>query len=203
MAKSDWQNRGRAILEPIVGGLARMGVSPTAVTLVGLGLNILSGIWIGLGGARQGGALLLLASVCDALDGQLARRTGRTTRFGAFLDSNVDRIDETAVLVGIAAYFQRSPQPHAEWMVLASIVALAGSLLTSYARARAEGLGLECKVGLFERPERVAVTIAGLLFGERWLVGAVLVVLLFSWLTVLQRIVHVHRILREAGDGRR
>ena len=203
MAKSDWQNRGRAILEPIVGGLARMGVSPTAVTLVGLGLNILSGIWIGLGGARQGGALLLLASVCDALDGQLARRTGRTTRFGAFLDSNVDRIDETAVLVGIAAYFQRSPQPYAEWMVLASIVALAGSLLTSYARARAEGLGLECKVGLFERPERVAVTIAGLLFGELWLVGAVLVVLLFSWLTVLQRIVHVHRILREAGDGRR
>jgi CDP-diacylglycerol--glycerol-3-phosphate 3-phosphatidyltransferase len=198
MAKSAWQERGRSLLEPAVGVLARAGVSPTAVTLAGLAITIASGILIGMGRPRTGGFVLLAAGVCDALDGQLARRTGRTSRFGAFLDSNIDRIDETAVLAGIAAYFQQRQVPYAEWMVLAAIVALAGSLLTSYARARAEGLGLECKVGMFERPERVVVVAAGLLLGERFLAGAVIVVLVLSWVTVLQRILHVRRVLAEA-----
>jgi CDP-diacylglycerol--glycerol-3-phosphate 3-phosphatidyltransferase len=176
--------------------LARAGVSPTTITLVGLVLNVASGVLAGLGHAPAAGGVLLVASACDALDGQLARRTGRTSRFGAFLDSSVDRIDETAVLAGIAAYFQRSHTTHAELLVVATVLALAGSLITSYARARAEGLGLECKVGAFERPERVAVVIAGLLFGQMALAGAVLVVLVLSWFTVLQRIEHVRRLLR-------
>lgn len=195
MAKSAWQERGRTLLEPLVSGLARTGVTPTAITLFGLALNIVSGIVIGLGHARLGGVVLLAASVCDALDGQLARRTGRSSRFGAFLDSNVDRVNETAVLAGIAAYFLRSDGSHAELLAVASLLALAGSLLTSYARARAEGLGLECKVGVFERPERVAVVIAGLLFGEKALLGALVLVLVLSWFTVLQRIEHVRRTL--------
>jgi len=195
MGKGALQDRGRALLGPAVEGLARLGVSPTAVTLFGLFLNIVSGVVIGLGSPRAGGVLLLVAGACDALDGQLARRTGRASRFGAFLDSNIDRIDESVVLAGIAASFLGGVNPWAEWLVVATLLALGGSLITSYARARAEGLGLQCKVGIFERPERVAVLIAGLLFGEKALAGAVLLVLLLSWVTVLQRIVHVQRVL--------
>src|SRR5262245_6456808 len=104
MAKNAWQEWGRGLLEPLVAGLARTGVTPTTITLFGLGLNIASGVIVGLGRPRTGGFVLLAASICDALDGQVARRTGRTSRFGAFLDSNVDRVNETAVLAGIAAY---------------------------------------------------------------------------------------------------
>jgi CDP-diacylglycerol--glycerol-3-phosphate 3-phosphatidyltransferase len=195
MAKSAWQDRARRLLEPLVAGLAAAGVSPAAVTLFGLALNITAGVVVGLGHAAAGGVTLLVAGVCDALDGQLARRTGRTSRFGAFLDSTIDRIDETAVLAGIAAWFLRSERAHADLLATATLVALGGSIITSYARARAEGLGLECKVGLFERPERVAVTIAGLLFGAWALTGAVLLVLVLSWVTVLQRILHVRRLM--------
>lgn len=201
MSKGAWQERGRALLAPAVTVLARLGVSPTAVTLFGLLLNIVSGVLVGLGQPRAGGLLLLVAGVCDAIDGQLARRTGRASRFGAFLDSNIDRIDESVVLAGIAAWFTHQVSAYAEWLVIATLLALGGSLITSYARARAEGLGMECKVGIFERPERVAVIIAGLLFGERALTGAVLLVLVLSWVTVLQRIVHVQRLTAREGTG--
>ncbi len=191
---SSWQLRGRAILMPLVDGLARAGISPTAITLLGLALHLVGSVVVGLGRARLGAGVLIVAALCDAMDGQLARRTGKVTRFGAFLDSNVDRIEETAVMAGIAAYFQATHWTHAEALVVATMLALAGSLITSYARARAEGLGLDCKVGWFERPDRVAVVTAGLLFGPWFLVAAILVVLVLSWVTVLQRIHYVHRV---------
>src|SRR5262245_4628219 len=194
MAKSAWQDPARRLLDPIVGALARAGATPTGVTVFGLLLNIVAGVVVGLGHPVAAGLILIVAGVCDALDGQLARRTGRTSRFGAFLDSTIDRIDETAVLAGIAAWFLRSGREHADAIAIACVVALAGSIITSYTRARAEGLGLECKVGAFERPERVVVTIAGLLFGARALTVAVLLVVVLSWVTVLQRIAHVRRV---------
>jgi CDP-diacylglycerol--glycerol-3-phosphate 3-phosphatidyltransferase len=199
MAKGAWQERARRLLEPLVAGLAAAGVSPTAVTLAGLALNIVAGVVIALQHPVAGGVTLLVAGVCDALDGQLARRLGRTSHFGAFLDSTIDRIDETVVLAGIAMWFLRAGRAHAEMMVVATVLALGGSIITSYARARAEGLGLECKVGLFERPERVAVTIAGLLFGAQALTGAVLVIVVLSWTTVLQRILHVRHLTAAAA----
>src|SRR5262245_54924273 len=202
MSKSEWQERFRALLAPAVTLLADAGVSPAVVTLLGLALNVASGIVIGTGSARTGGALLVLAGLCDAIDGQLARRTGRVSRFGAFLDSTVDRIDETAVLAGIAAWFLRSGIEHWAFLSVAALLALAGSLITSYTRARAEGLGLDCRVGAFERPERVVVTIAGLLVGGWVLAGAILVVLFMSWFTVLQRVIHVRR-EAERLEGRR
>ncbi|MFQ5599430.1 MAG: CDP-alcohol phosphatidyltransferase family protein [Candidatus Krumholzibacteriia bacterium] len=173
-----------------------------AVTFFGLGLHVMTAIWIGTGHPFGGGILLLVAAVCDALDGALARRTGRTSRFGAFLDSTIDRIAETVVLGGIAAYFLgRGGRADDVWAVMA-LVALGGSLITSYTRARAEGLGLECKVGTFERPERVALTVAGLLVGHAALVIAIGVLALLSWLTVYQRVRHVQRLLeRQALDA--
>ncbi|HZM16844.1 MAG TPA: CDP-alcohol phosphatidyltransferase family protein [Candidatus Krumholzibacteria bacterium] len=199
MHKALWQERARALAAPLVEVLARAGITPTAVTLVGLVLNVAAGVWIGLGHTLLGGVVLLVASICDGLDGGLARRTGRVTRFGAFLDSTIDRIDETVVLAGIAAYFfQRDGIAGGLWGV-AVLLALGGSLITSYTRARAEGLGLECKVGWFERPERLAVTILGLLLGYRALIGATAILVLFSWATVVQRIRHVQRLTASRG----
>ena len=198
MGGTSWKERGRPLLAPIVAGLARIGVTPTAVTLFGLLLNIVCGICIARGTLGVGGIVLVVASICDALDGALARATARVSRFGAFLDSNIDRIDESVVLAGIAAYFMRAPADSwvaADIMVVATTLALAGSLITSYARARAEGLGLECRVGVLERPERIVLTVLGLFLGHRVLVVAVGVLAVLSWITVAQRIRHVHGIL--------
>lgn len=199
MIKSVWQERGRDVLVPTVGVLAKAGINPTTVTLLGLFLNIACGFTVGLGHPTAGGIVLILAGLCDALDGQLARRTGRVSRFGAFLDSSVDRIDETAVLAGIAGFFQRIRPDHAEALVVFTLLALAGSLITSYVRARAEALGFDCKVGVFERPERVLVVITGLLIGPRALAAAIILVFIFSWFTVVQRIEHVRRLENQGG----
>ena len=221
MGQGTWKDRARVVFDPLVIPLAAAGVSPLAVTLFGLLLNIVSAVVIGTGRAFLGGVLLIVASLCDALDGQLARHTGKVSRFGAFIDSTVDRMDETAVLAGIAAYFLRGSVGAGEagiWgalrgaltgdvaqadprFAILALVALGGSLITSYARARAEGLGLECKVGMFERPERVIVTILGLLAGRRALAGATIVLAVLSWFTVLQRVLHVRRVLSTGPDA--
>lgn len=199
MSKSVWKERGRAILAPLVGLLANLGVTPTGVTLFGLGLHILGAIWIGLGNPPAGAVVLLAAAVCDALDGALARKTGQVSRFGAFLDSTIDRIDETVVFAGIAAFFLRSPGAWGEIWAVCALLVLGGSLITSYTRARAEGLGLDCSVGVFERPERVAVTLLGLFLGSIALSLALVVLLVFSWMTVYQRIQHVQKTLEGGG----
>lgn len=201
MRKPLWQEQARALAVPLVEMLARIGATPTAITLFGLALNIVAAVWIGTGHTVLGGAVLLLASICDGLDGALARRLGRVTKFGAFLDSTIDRVAETAVLAGVAAYFfHRGGMADGMWGVVV-LVALGGSLITSYTRARAEGLGMECKVGWFERPERIVVTVLGLLLGHRALVGAMAILTVFSWFTVLQRIRHVLRLTARSSTG--
>jgi phosphatidylglycerophosphate synthase len=195
LSKAEWQERARTLLSPLVKMLARTGITPTALTLFGLALHVICGIVVALGMLAAGGFLLLIAAVCDGLDGALARRTGQVSRFGAFLDSTVDRIDETMVLGGVAAYFLlRGDASGVVWNVVA-LLGLAGSLITSYTRARAEGLGLECKVGVFERPERVVLTVLGLLLGSRVLGPAIALLAFLSWITVIQRILHVRRLL--------
>lgn len=200
MSKSAWKERGRTVLVPLVGLLANLGVTPTGVTLFGLGLHIVGAVVIGFGNLAGGGVILLLAAVCDALDGALARQTGQVSRFGAFLDSTIDRVDETVVFAGIAAYFLGGPSIWGDVWAVVALLALAGSLVTSYARARAEGLGLECNVGVFERPERIAVTLLGLFLGSVALVLALLVLVVFSWFTVYQRIAHVRSLLDTRGS---
>lgn len=195
MNKAAWQDRGRSLLAPAVTLLERFGVTPVQVTLFGLALHVSSAVIIGAGQPRAGGLVLLLAAACDGLDGMLARRTGTATRFGAFLDSTVDRVDETLILAGVAAYFLvLGGTANLVWSVVV-LVALGGSLITSYTRARAEGLGLECRVGAFERPERVIVTVLGLLLGRIALVLAVLILTGLAWYTVYQRVRHVERLV--------
>jgi CDP-diacylglycerol--glycerol-3-phosphate 3-phosphatidyltransferase len=158
-----------------------------------------------VGAVRGGAALLLLSGVFDMLDGRVARTAGTTSTFGAFYDSTLDRIGETALFGGIALYFLQDGVPPGlrVWAVATAIAALAAGLLVSYARARAEGLGLECKVGIAQRAERILGLGAPTLFlgaGPRGLLlfGIVAVLAVIAAVTVWQRINHVHRITRSS-----
>jgi CDP-diacylglycerol--glycerol-3-phosphate 3-phosphatidyltransferase len=191
------------LLAPLVGRLVERQVSPNAITTVGTGLTVLSGLAFGLGAVRGGAALLLLSGVFDMLDGRVARAGGTTSQFGAFYDSTLDRVGESALFGGIALFFLRpgvAPGLRA-WGVGGSIAALAAGLLVSYARARAEGLGLECKVGLAQRAERIlGLGVPTLIFGagpDGGLLFAIVAILaVVASITVVQRIQHVRRITR-------
>jgi len=190
--KDEIKKRLRTLLNPAVSLLVRLGVSPLAVTLAGLILSFVGAFEIVRGRLLSGGLFLLIAGICDTLDGSLARRTGRESAFGAFLDSTIDRIAELASFAAVTLYFglRWDGGPIA---VLLCLIALGGSFLTSYVRARAEGLGLECRVGWLERPERIAILVVGLLLGRRALFVAVVCLAVLTSLTVLQRIMHVRR----------
>ena len=155
------QRRTRAAAEQAVGPLARWGVSPNQLTVAGLLLNAGAGAILALGWLVPGGIAVLVASAFDLFDGALARVAGRETRFGAFFDSTLDRYSEALLFCGLLIWFTRTD----DWLgALLCYLALLGSLMVSYARARAaEGLGLECTVGWFQRPERMIVLGVGLL----------------------------------------
>lgn len=194
------------VTEPVAGWLLRVGVSPNALTTAGAALVVVSAAAYAFGMIRWGGALLLLSGVVDTLDGEVARRAGRVSRFGAFYDSTLDRVGDGATFIGIAIFLLRAPG--VEYRIesaLLCMVAVLSSLLVSYARARAEGLGVECKVGLVQRAERlIALGVPSLVVGAgpggvilQWIVGLLAV---FSTVTVVQRFVHVYRVTREAGS---
>jgi len=184
------KNKGRLLLRPVVAVLARLGVTPNAVTLFALPLSLVTAWAFATGRFILAGVFALVSGLCDSIDGELSRRTGLASPMGAFLDSNVDRICEALVLGGIWWYYA----PVSRWYALLAILALVCSLLVSYVRARAEGVGFECKVGLFERPVRVVVLLAGaFLLGPRYMPIALGVIALGSFITVIQRLVHVLR----------
>lgn len=160
---SDWlRQRGTKILAPVVNLLARLGFSPNAVTLIGLGLNIGVACLLAAGWLKWGGALMLVAGLFDSLDGALARQTGTKTLFGAFLDSTLDRYSEACALLGLAWFYLEQSERISVMLIVAALV---GSIMVSYTRARAEGLGLSCKGGLLTRFERVLLISLGLISG--------------------------------------
>ncbi|HEV3310084.1 MAG TPA: CDP-alcohol phosphatidyltransferase family protein [Chloroflexota bacterium] len=185
------QATARRTVETIVAPLAAAGITPDMITVAGLLLNAGVAAVLATGSLALGGALLLVAGGFDMLDGALARRTQTFTVFGGFLDSTLDRFSEAFVLIGLT-YFESVHHHALESTLLIGL--LTGSFLISYTRARAEGLGLECKVGLLPRPERIIILAAGLLFPVLTPILIVLVVL--TNLTALQRIVHVWKITR-------
>jgi CDP-diacylglycerol--glycerol-3-phosphate 3-phosphatidyltransferase len=181
-----------AVIAPLVQALARAGVTPNQVTIFGAGLSGLVAIGVALGGQRLAGALVLLAGAFDLLDGALARGTGHTSRFGAFLDSTLDRVTDAALLVGAAGRGWRAGRPVTAILAFLACVA---SILVSYTRARAEGLGVQGEAGFFDRPARIAV-LAGALFLNRLDLGLLLIMLGAS-ATVVQRILFVRRQLED------
>jgi len=157
-------------------------------------LSLYGAVVVAEGSLFTGGVFLLLSSLCDVIDGDLARRRNSASRFGAFIDSTFDRVTEFAYFGAIVFYLVNRPDGFRNYELVVVLVALAGSVLTSYARARAEGIGCDCKVGILERPERMTLFIAGLVFGYRILQPVMFVIAAASMFTFIQRILHVHRV---------
>jgi phosphatidylinositol phosphate synthase len=198
-----------AAVDPLVQRLIRSGVRPNTITTIGTGLVLVSAVAYATGHIRLGGALLLLSGVADTLDGQVARAGAMVTRFGAFYDSTLDRVGDGATFIGIGAFLLTSPDvAYRNPAVIMCMVAILGSLLVSYARARAEGLGLDCKVGIAQRAERViGLGVASLLAGagpHALLLEAMVTLLaLASIITVVQRFVYVYRHAGRVDDALR
>jgi len=170
------------LLMPI---LSKCRIKPNTLTWLGLAINIIAAAVIATNHLLAGGLLVLLAGLFDILDGALARSTKQSTRFGALLDSTFDRLSEAVLLLGILALYLESGNTIEITVIFLALVA---SFLTSYVRARAEGLGLECHVGLFTRTERVIILALGLLFNQ--ILIALLILVVLALVTVGQRLVY-------------
>jgi len=181
----------RRLFGPVIMVLERLNVSPNQLTVAGALLNLVAAVLLGLGYLIPAGVVFVVGSVLDMLDGTLARLAQKVTPFGAFLDSTLDRASEGVILAAVAYRLALEGRPVAVAFV---VVALLGSLLVSYTRARAEALGLECKVGIMSRPERIVLVAIGLFFNVLPYVVYILAAL--TTLTVAQRVVHVNRQLR-------
>jgi CDP-diacylglycerol--glycerol-3-phosphate 3-phosphatidyltransferase len=190
---------------PLVGALVRVGVTPNTITTIGAVVILASAVAFGLGSIALAGWLVLVSGLLDTLDGQVARLGAKTTPFGAFYDSTLDRIGDGACFIGIAAYLQHAPDIRwREEAVIACMVGILAALVVSYMRARAEGLGIECKVGVAQRAERILLLGLPAAFvgaGPEGLVltAIVAVLTLLSIITVGQRFVHVKRMTRATG----
>jgi CDP-diacylglycerol--glycerol-3-phosphate 3-phosphatidyltransferase len=193
--EKELRKRSQVLLVPIARGLGRMGLTPNVLTLVGLALNGAVAAVVVSGGLRWGGVLLLFASAFDALDGTLARLTGQQSRFGAFFDSSIDRYSESVVLGGLLYYLLQNGEQIGVLLAFAGIV---GSLMVSYTRARAEGLDVECKVGLLTRLGRMLLLAVGLMVVRPVITLWILAIL--ANFTAFQRMFHVWHQLQNAEE---
>lgn len=184
------------IVTPIVRVLAGIGATPNTLTVLGSVAHVPVAWLLATGHLRLGALALALAAAVDALDGSLARLTGTASRFGAFLDSTLDRVSEVLVFCGLLVYLTGDGGARGPALAL---LALAGSLLVSYTRARSEGLGCGTKAGFLGRFERMAILTIGLLLG---LVEPVLWLLVAgTWVTVAQRVLDVRRMMADGECG--
>lgn len=193
----------RQISDPIVTFLGKSRLKPDTLTWSGLAISVAAAGAIAANYLIIGGLLVLISGLFDILDGALARSTKQTTHFGAMLDSTFDRLSEAVLFLGLLVLyvmnfsptaFILSPETEYTVAIVLIFLALAGSFLTSYVRARAEGIGIDCQVGLFTRVERVIMLTLGLLFNQIIIALAIVVVLAF--VTVGQRLVYVRRQVR-------
>ena len=208
----EWIKRGYLrLIEPVADLLVRWRVSPNAITTIGTLCSVTAAAIFATGHIRLAGWVLGLTAIFDVLDGTVARRTGRSTVFGAFYDSTLDRIADGALLGGLAIFFARNnvlhgvPGEAGTPMVAVAILGIVGTFLTSYTRARAEALGIDAKVGIMQRPERITLLSApqaffGLALGGWVLIGIVSLLSLTAWVTAVQRIVFVYHVTKQAQD---
>lgn len=186
---TDWaRETAEVITVPIGLFLARLGLRPNTVTLLGTLLNIAVAAVLATGRLRLGGVLLALIAPIDAVDGAMARAIGQRSRFGGFLDSTLDRICEAALMLGLAIHYL---QQSATVEIILILVALFGAVMVSYTRARAEASGFSCKVGVMTRVERIIVLAAGLILGFPTV--ALWVLAVGNTATAIHRILHVYQ----------
>jgi CDP-diacylglycerol--glycerol-3-phosphate 3-phosphatidyltransferase len=186
------------LAEPLADYLVRRGVSPNEITTLGTFCVVATGVMFAMGHIRTGGWILGLTAVFDVLDGMVARRSGKSTTFGAFYDSTLDRVADGALLGGLLVFYASDDIHRNIFMVIVSLLGVIGAFLTSYARARAEPLGIDAKVGLIQRAERLVLLCApqaifGLTLNGRVLMVIVIILSVTSWITVVQRMLFVYR----------
>jgi len=184
------------LMEPIAAVLIKLGISANALTTIGTLSTVIGGVAFAFGYMHAGGFIIGLTAIADALDGIVARRTGQVTVFGAFYDSTLDRVADGALLAGIAFFYAANPDHHSLPMLAVSLVGIIGTYLVSYARARAEALGINAKVGVMQRAERVILLCVpqaffGLAFDGWLLAGVVIVLTVTAWHTAILRINYV------------
>lgn len=197
------------IINPLIKGMIKIGITPNFITTTGFVLNVVatamfiyaaelpseeSFCWIG-----WGGGVILFAGLFDMMDGRLARMGGMSSTFGALWDSTLDRYSELCTLFGICYYLLQSDW---EWAGVVTFIAMVGSVMVSYVRARAEGLDIECKVGLMQRPERVVVTALGAIFcgvyANMWvLVVPMIIIAVLANITAFWRVIHCYKELNK------
>lgn len=194
---TDWARaKAEVIIMPIAHAISRLGIHPNTLTILGMLLQAGVGVLFGLGYIMLGGWLLLIVAPVDVLDGTLARILGKQSRFGAFLDSTMDRISDAVLILGLTAHYLR----HDSWLeVTVLLISLVAAMMVSYVRARAEALGFSCKVGLLTRMERIVLigvlSAVGLPIVMLWALAAL------SVFTVIQRILYVYAISRQEEGG--
>jgi CDP-diacylglycerol--glycerol-3-phosphate 3-phosphatidyltransferase len=182
----------------VVSWLHRVGVTPNTVTYTSFVLTAATSVLLATGYFLAGGGILLFASLLDLVDGSLARATGQSSTFGAFLDSTLDRYSESVTFMALAYYYAGvNQQP---LLVVLVFVTIVGSLMVSYTRARAEGLNIECKEGWMQRPERIALLIFGLWTG--WMLPVLATLAILTNFTAIQRIYQVYWKIQAAEQAR-
>lgn len=194
----EWIKRGYLrLIEPVANWLVRRRVHPNVITAIGTACTVTGGVIYATGHISVAGWFLSITALFDVLDGTVARRTNRSSTFGAFLDSTLDRLADGAVLGGLAVFYAVNPAHRSTPMLLVCLAGLVGAFLTSYTRARAEALGIDAKVGMLQRPERVTLLSAPqALFGlalNGWVLAIIIIILtVTAWITVVQRVAFVY-----------
>jgi len=203
---TDYLKKGALrVIEPAISFLARNNVSPNTITTVGTLLTVAAGVVYATGHIMTAGWIMAVTAFFDVVDGEVARRTGRSTVFGAFYDSSLDRVADGALMAGLTVFYATNPIHYNLYMVVVCLCGIIGTFLVSYTRARAESLGIDAKVGVMQRPERIVLLSAPqALFGLFWngwvLIGIILLLTVTAWITAVQRIAFVYRNTRHADN---
>lgn len=194
------------IIDAMVRGLASLGIPPNVLTLIGVTINLACGVLFGFGEFFWAGIVLIVANLFDMLDGNVARLTGRVTKYGSFLDSTLDRLSDMASFLGIMVFYARDTAHHSTLNVFLGGAGMIASVLVSYTTARSEGLGVKANVGFLQRPERVVLFIIGALSTWSWasenffanrMPQVLWVLAIGSIWTLVQRMIYIRRELRK------
>lgn len=199
------KNGALRVIEPAISLLARHRVSPNAITTVGTLVTVAAGVVYATGHIMTAGWIMAVTAFFDVIDGEVARRTGRCTVFGAFYDSTLDRVADGALMAGLTVFYATNPIHHNMYMMVVCLLGIIGTFLVSYTRARAESLGIDAKVGVMQRPERIVLLSAPqALFGLFWngwvLIAIVVLLSVTAWITAVQRIAFVYRATQHADS---
>src|SRR5256714_9400778 len=192
------KNGALRAIEPAIAFLARNKVHPNTITTVGTLLTVAASVVYATGHIMTAGWIMNVTAFFDVADGEVARRTGRSSVFGAFYDSTLDRVADGALMAGLAFFYATNRVHHNLYMVVVCLVCIVGTFLISYPRARPEALGIDAKIGWMQRPKRmVLLSVPQSFFGLFWngwvLMGIILLLTVTAWITAVQRIAFVYR----------